>query len=475
MVTGDQATPTGPSATDPTAGAVARAGVRRLGSGTDDHRRRDRPGDARARPPATTSSPSRPCSPRGPRTLRSRGPPAPPRPRARRSIAPIISSSPRPPAPSVRATVTQLASGGPLRRRLGPQPARDRGRAPGVTHQSQRRTATSVHQPDRRRRTVHRPDRRRGRADRRRLRRQPGRHAAPHRREADPRDGAARRAVRPRRRHALAVRSGARHGHHARASSATRHFQPRAGACRSSGLDAMLAADDAARRALLAAAVVGSARAPGRVSAARVGARSSRLARRVRLPTTLRPPRERTFRARWGERKQFLRSQHDRASAWEKGIICNESQAHHRRRPRPPSWPLVSRPLRLTDGHRQHRPVQPQAANSTHGARTAAAAAARTSSATRPRSRRVGSTCSATIRRSAAGGGDTTLIAPGTGQCFCQSSQQGVNSSQVGVNGDGGGDHHRDPRRLGPDADPGVGQHPAPTASSSAAAPATRS
>jgi hypothetical protein len=37
------------------------------------------------------------------------------------------------------------------------------------------------------------------------------------------------------------------------------------------------------------------------------------------------------------------------------------------------------------------------------------------------------------------GAGDTTLIAPGAGQCFCQSSQQGVNSSQVGVNGDGGG------------------------------------
>jgi hypothetical protein len=35
-------------------------------------------------------------------------------------------------------------------------------------------------------------------------------------------------------------------------------------------------------------------------------------------------------------------------------------------------------------------------------------------------------------------GGTTTLIAPGT-DCFCQSSQQGVNSSQVAVNGDGGG------------------------------------
>ena len=38
-----------------------------------------------------------------------------------------------------------------------------------------------------------------------------------------------------------------------------------------------------------------------------------------------------------------------------------------------------------------------------------------------------------------AGGGDTTLIAPAAGQCFCQSSEQGVNSQQVGVNGDGGG------------------------------------
>jgi hypothetical protein len=36
-------------------------------------------------------------------------------------------------------------------------------------------------------------------------------------------------------------------------------------------------------------------------------------------------------------------------------------------------------------------------------------------------------------------GATTTLIAPGT-DCFCQSSQQGVNSSQVAVNGDGGGD-----------------------------------
>ena len=35
-------------------------------------------------------------------------------------------------------------------------------------------------------------------------------------------------------------------------------------------------------------------------------------------------------------------------------------------------------------------------------------------------------------------GADTTLIAPGN-DCFCQSSQQGVNSSQVAVNGDGGG------------------------------------
>jgi len=38
----------------------------------------------------------------------------------------------------------------------------------------------------------------------------------------------------------------------------------------------------------------------------------------------------------------------------------------------------------------------------------------------------------------ALGGGTTTLIANGAGACFCQSSQQGVNSSQVGVNGDGG-------------------------------------
>jgi len=36
------------------------------------------------------------------------------------------------------------------------------------------------------------------------------------------------------------------------------------------------------------------------------------------------------------------------------------------------------------------------------------------------------------------GGTTTTLIAPGT-DCFCQSNQQGVNSSQVAVNGDGGG------------------------------------
>jgi hypothetical protein len=36
------------------------------------------------------------------------------------------------------------------------------------------------------------------------------------------------------------------------------------------------------------------------------------------------------------------------------------------------------------------------------------------------------------------GGATTTLIAPGN-DCFCQSNQQGVNSSQVAVNGDGGG------------------------------------
>ena len=35
-------------------------------------------------------------------------------------------------------------------------------------------------------------------------------------------------------------------------------------------------------------------------------------------------------------------------------------------------------------------------------------------------------------------GSTTTLIAPGN-SCFCQSSEQGVNSSQVAVNGDGGG------------------------------------
>ena len=35
-------------------------------------------------------------------------------------------------------------------------------------------------------------------------------------------------------------------------------------------------------------------------------------------------------------------------------------------------------------------------------------------------------------------GTTTTLIAPGN-SCFCQSSEQGVNSSQVAVNGDGGG------------------------------------
>ncbi|MGI8803173.1 MAG: hypothetical protein ACR2KV_13545 [Solirubrobacteraceae bacterium] len=37
------------------------------------------------------------------------------------------------------------------------------------------------------------------------------------------------------------------------------------------------------------------------------------------------------------------------------------------------------------------------------------------------------------------GGGVTTLIAPAAGECFCQSSAQGVNSQQTGVNGDGGG------------------------------------
>jgi hypothetical protein len=36
-----------------------------------------------------------------------------------------------------------------------------------------------------------------------------------------------------------------------------------------------------------------------------------------------------------------------------------------------------------------------------------------------------------------AAGSTTTLIAPGASQCFCQSSQQGVNSQQVAVNGDG--------------------------------------
>ncbi len=36
------------------------------------------------------------------------------------------------------------------------------------------------------------------------------------------------------------------------------------------------------------------------------------------------------------------------------------------------------------------------------------------------------------------GTGDTTLIAPAATQCFCQSSNQGVNSQQVAVNGDGG-------------------------------------
>ncbi|MGI8803913.1 MAG: hypothetical protein ACR2KV_17410 [Solirubrobacteraceae bacterium] len=37
------------------------------------------------------------------------------------------------------------------------------------------------------------------------------------------------------------------------------------------------------------------------------------------------------------------------------------------------------------------------------------------------------------------GDGTTTLIAPAAGQCFCQSSQQGVNSQQTAVTGDGGG------------------------------------
>ncbi|HEU0315984.1 MAG TPA: hypothetical protein VFR49_01565 [Solirubrobacteraceae bacterium] len=36
------------------------------------------------------------------------------------------------------------------------------------------------------------------------------------------------------------------------------------------------------------------------------------------------------------------------------------------------------------------------------------------------------------------GTGDTTLIAPAATQCFCQSSNQGANSQQVAVNGDGG-------------------------------------
>jgi hypothetical protein len=37
------------------------------------------------------------------------------------------------------------------------------------------------------------------------------------------------------------------------------------------------------------------------------------------------------------------------------------------------------------------------------------------------------------------GAGNTTLIAPSSNACFCQSSQQGVNSQQAGGNGDGGG------------------------------------
>jgi len=37
------------------------------------------------------------------------------------------------------------------------------------------------------------------------------------------------------------------------------------------------------------------------------------------------------------------------------------------------------------------------------------------------------------------GGGTTTLIATGANACFCQSSSQGTNSKQVGVNGSGGG------------------------------------
>lgn len=37
------------------------------------------------------------------------------------------------------------------------------------------------------------------------------------------------------------------------------------------------------------------------------------------------------------------------------------------------------------------------------------------------------------------GGGTTTLIGNGTNPCFCESSSQGVNSQQTGVNGSGGG------------------------------------
>lgn len=38
-----------------------------------------------------------------------------------------------------------------------------------------------------------------------------------------------------------------------------------------------------------------------------------------------------------------------------------------------------------------------------------------------------------------AGDGNSTFVAPAPNQCFCQTSQQGVNGKQIGVNGDGGG------------------------------------
>ncbi len=113
VVTGDQATPTGPSATDPTAGAVAAP----ASDGSAPAPTITAAVTAPATPAQTTGNDIQPESPvlaagaaDAPIPRPARAAPAP-RPTL---IAPIISSSPRPPAPSVRATVTQLASGGPF-------------------------------------------------------------------------------------------------------------------------------------------------------------------------------------------------------------------------------------------------------------------------------------------------------------------------------------------------------------------------